>query len=238
MHHRIMTWGVAALIALCGAYLIAPATADIVTQGKIYLDADKQTYIGWDGSSITIVEDGVETVNAADLDLLDDITASAAEINVLDGVLATTAELNRAADVSTRVVNVTAATLVVAEATHEGKVVTLNAAGGIDVTMPAATGSGAKYHFIVGTATTDAYAFAMTGNDTMSGIALMEEDDVGTANSWPCAGCTSITLGGTAQATGGSVGDQVTMIDGAADKWYIHVTGTQGGTDVTPFAGP
>lgn len=155
-----------------------------------------------------------------------------------DIIAATIAEINRVADVSARVVTVTAATLDVVEALHEGKTVVLNRAGGIDATLPAATGSGAKYRFVIGASTTDAYAFAVTGNDTIFGHALFDDGDGEPANGWTANGATSVSLGGATQASGGSKGDIVEFEDIAADTWLCRVTGTQGGTEVTPFAGP
>ena len=67
-------------------------------------------------------------------------TLSTAELAVLDGITATTAEINRAADTSARIVDCTAATLTLAEATHDNKVVTFNRAAGCTVTLPASTG--------------------------------------------------------------------------------------------------
>src|SRR4051812_6007905 len=83
-------------------------------------------------------------------------------LNVVDGglkmgpkgsetaVLATAAEINRAADVSTRIVNCTASTLAVTEALHSGRVIVLDRAGGIAVTLPAAA-AGLEFNFIVKT---------------------------------------------------------------------------------------
>ena len=54
------------------------------------------------------------------------------------------------------IVNATAATLTVTKDLHSGQTVTLNRAGGVAVTLPAATGTGCVYRFVVGTTfTTD-----------------------------------------------------------------------------------
>jgi hypothetical protein len=51
-------------------------------------------------------------------------------------------------------ISVTAATLTVTAASHAGSTIVLNRAAGTTVTLPASTGSGFKYTFIVGTTVT------------------------------------------------------------------------------------
>jgi O-acetylhomoserine/O-acetylserine sulfhydrylase-like pyridoxal-dependent enzyme len=148
---------------------------------------------------------------------------------------ATFAELNRAADVSTRIVNATAATLTATIATHEGKIVTLNRAGGIAVTLPAATGSGARLRFIVGTTFTSAGTIAVVGDDTMTGLALIAQDGGDTSVVFETAADSdTITLNGT--TTGGLKGADVELIDIAADLWFVNVRSAATGTEATPFS--
>lgn len=164
-----------------------------------------------------------------------EVTASAAELNTMTGILATADEINRAADVSTRIVNVTASTLAVTVAAHDSKVVTLNRAGGIAVTLPAATGSGAKFHFVVGTTYTTAGTIKVTGNDTMIGSALVAQDAADTAVMFEAGGTDdTVTLNGT--TTGGILGDSVELIDIAADLWWVRMVASATGTEATPFS--
>lgn len=152
----------------------------------------------------------------------------------------TAAELTRVADVSARIVAVTAATLAVDLATHEGKIVTLSLAAGTNVTLPAATGGGAVYTFVIVTdsTSTDTYSFAVTGNDTIFGHAFGVDGDGEPGNAWTAAGATSAAFGGTNNASGGKKGDKIQFTDIAADTWLCEAWITQGGTEVTPFAGP
>lgn len=148
---------------------------------------------------------------------------------------ATAAEINRAADVSARIVNATAATLAITEAAHDGKVITLNRAGGIAVTLPAATGSGTKLQFIVGTTYTTAGTIKVVGDDVMTGSALLAQDAADTAVMFETAADSdTITLNGT--TTGGIKGDSVELIDIAADLWWVRVVGSATGTEATPFS--
>lgn len=163
------------------------------------------------------------------------VTASAAELNIMDGVTATAAELNRAADVSARIVNVTASTLTVAVADHEGKVVTINAAAGCDATLPAATGSGAHYRFFIGTTvTSNDVTFVTTGGDVLCGVIVQANDGGATANVYETSTATTITLNGSTK--GGIKGDQFEFIDVATDTWWMHGRVSSTGTEVTPLS--
>lgn len=152
---------------------------------------------------------------------------------------ATPAELNRVADVSGRIVSATAATLAVSEAAHDGKTIVLNRAGGVTATLPPATGSGARFRFLLGTALSAAsHIIKVTGNDVMFGniIANSTDDTPDLAQPWPTAADSdTITLDGT--TTGGlALGDFVELEDFAADKWAVHGVVTASGTEATPFS--
>lgn len=166
------------------------------------------------------------------------VTATAAELNIMDGVLATTAEINRVADVSTRVVTI-AGDLTLTELAHSDKVLLLGEVGGnaaVAVTLPAATGSGARFKFIVSVVNTSGYSIKVTGNDTMDGQILSLQDAADTVVGWETAADSdTITLNGT--TTGGvSIGDWVELIDIATDQWAVTGITTSSGTEATPFS--
>ena len=154
-----------------------------------------------------------------------------------NGVSITSAELSRAASMSTRVVNVTTTPLAVTAAAHDSKIVTLNKADGIAVTLPAATGSGVKLQFIIGTTissngTTIKVADA---TDIMTGTALMAQDSADTAVMFETAADSdTITLNGS--TTGGIKGDSVELIDIATNLWWVRVVGSATGSEATPFS--
>lgn len=150
-------------------------------------------------------------------------------------VTATAAEINRACDVSSRIVNCTAATLAVTAASHDSKTVTLNRAAGIAVTLPAATGSGIRLRFVIGTTFTSSATIAVTGDDTMTGFALLSQDAADTAVMFETAADSdTITFNGT--TTGGYKGTIVELEDVAADLWSVRVAGSATGTEATPFS--
>lgn len=152
-------------------------------------------------------------------------------------VTATATELNRVADVSGRIINGTASgTLTITEATHDGKLVLLNRAGGFHTVLPAATGSGAKLQFIVATTGTvaAAYTIAAAGNDTMFGNAVFVTDNSGTVVGFKAGGGTLITLNGS--TTAGIKGDSIELFDIAADTWWVNVRAAGTGAEATPFS--
>lgn len=161
------------------------------------------------------------TVNVGVLSIADvEITATAAQIN---------------ASVGGGVSDVTAATYTVSSA-DVGKLITLNRAAGIAVTLPAATGSGTQYKFFVGTTAAGGTGYVITaaGNDTMFGTAYVAQDGGDTLVAFEAAGSTIITLNGT--TTGGIKGNIVTLIDAALDTWSVIVTGSATSTEATPFS--
>jgi hypothetical protein len=136
---------------------------------------------------------------------------------------------------SERLVNVTAAAVTITSDTHEDLVVMLNRAAGITATLPAATGSGARYQFIVGTTFTGSGIIQVVGNDIMTGLALVAQDGGDTSVVFETAADSdTITLNGT--TTGGLKGADVTLIDIAADTWWVNVRTAATGTEATPFS--
>lgn len=150
-------------------------------------------------------------------------------------IAATGTEINRVCDASARIVNCTAATLTITEAAHDSKTVTLNRAGGIAVTLPAATGSGTRLRFIVGTTFTSSATIKVVGDDIMTGQALLAQDAGDTAVMFETAADTdTITFNGT--TTGGYKGTLVVLEDIAADLWFVDIRGSATGGEATPFS--
>jgi len=165
------------------------------------------------------------------LDNLDVVTLS---INST-AITATAAEINRAADVSARIVNTTATTLSITEASHDGKIVTINSASPIAVTLPAASGSGAKFEFIIGTVATATPHTIKVANttDVMAGVALVAATT--TILGWATTATDdTISLDGT--TTGGIVGDRIEITDVASGVFAVQMFIAETGTEATPFS--
>lgn len=155
-------------------------------------------------------------------------------------ITATPAELNRVADASGRIVTTTAASLSLTEAAHDGKTVVVNTAATFAATLPAATGSGARFKIIVGaTVTTGSFTVSVAdATDTMDGNAFFKTDNATNAANVIGFAATAdddtITMNGSTK--GGIIGDIIELEDIATNIWSVRITGTATGTEVTPFS--
>ncbi len=177
------------------------------------------------------------TATTAELNIMDGVTADKGEINTLTGILATRTELDRVADVSTRLVNLAAATLGLTVALHDGKIVTVNKADGSTITLPASSGSGAIFKIFVGTTISSVGLVIEVANatDVMEGTIIADEDGGVTATIWPTvAASDTMTLNGTTK--GGILGDMIEIIDIAAGFWFIRGRIKTTGAEATPFS--
>jgi len=172
----------------------------------------------------------VDEINTAKLS----IGSTGAEVEIT----ATPAEIIRVADVSTRIVTLVATGNIVL-ATHEGKTLLMGEVGGnaeAAFTLPAATGSGATYTFVVSVVNTSNYIIQVTTTDIMQGSIITKDADAGGAQAWPTAADSdTITLNGT--TTGGvSIGDTIKLIDILSGTWAVSGQVTQSGVEATMFS--
>lgn len=153
---------------------------------------------------------------------------------------ATPAEINAVCDASGRVVSATTSTLTVTEALHGGKTIVMDRSGGIAITLPAATASGMRLRFVVGSVSTTGYVISsVVGTDLMEGIiigASTTDSATDAARTW-LSGATddTVTLNGTTKG-GAAVGDWVELEDLTATGWYVRGMITQSGSEATPFS--
>jgi hypothetical protein len=122
-----------------------------------------------------------------------------------------------------------------------GKTVLLDTAAGTTITLPAASGSGVRFRFIVSAiATSNSHKIQVANSsDTMTGMIATVSDDAGfplkgyTADA--TAGADTITLNRT--TTGSTVkGEWVEAIDYATNKWWVMGVTASTGTEATPFS--
>lgn len=115
--------------------------------------------------------------------------------------------------------------------------IVINAAAGLTLTLPAATGSGVKFSIFVGTTVTSNNAIIRVANssDIMAGVLLGAADGGDTVNGWETAvDSDTITLNGSTK--GGIKGDYFELRDIATNLWRVDGTISQTGTEVTPFS--
>jgi hypothetical protein len=140
------------------------------------------------------------------------------------------------------VVTLTADTTIT-NAAHAGRILLMGEVGGdasATFTLPAATGTGAEFKFIVSVVNTSNYVIQVTGDDTIDGSVVVTNDTTagGTASliSWPTvAASDTITLNAT--TTGGvQIGDYILLTDIATDQYTVSGLLNASGTEATPFS--
>lgn len=131
-------------------------------------------------------------------------------------------------------VNATASTLTITADLHSGKLITLNRAAGIAVTLPAASGTGDCYEFYVGTTVTSNSTTIKVANssDIMVGHVFQFADAGATMNGYETASTDdTITLDGSTK--GGIKGDYFRLVDVAANNWMLEGRVTSTGTEAS-----
>jgi len=177
---------------------------------------------------------------------LTDLTVDTVDVTTLSvgsvAVTATAAELNAAADISAgAAVAALGDTLTVTAALHAGKVIAFGKTDGTEVTLPAATGTGNVYTFVIAVAATSSANMIKVANvtDVMNGSLNIQADDDadGTLKCWMAEVDDDTMSFAGAATTGGIVGGRITCIDYAAGFWSCTAfTISSGGSEATPFS--
>lgn len=123
-------------------------------------------------------------------------------------------------------------------ATHaNGPLLKFAVAAGATVTLPAASGSGDRYRFLVETTVTSNNDIIQVANatDVMTGVVISANDTDASTSGWETASTSdTITLNGSTK--GGIKGDYIELEDAASGLWRVlgHTSST--GTEATPFS--
>lgn len=166
-------------------------------------------------------------------------TATAAEITaVVAGNAATAAEITRSADISARIVTTTATALSLTVTQHAERVVLINTDSTVDNTfsLPAATGSGAKFTIINNFPQTQGtIVVAANGTDIMKGVAIVADTTAETSGGFlTTASSDKYTFDRT--TTGGLGSDEVECYDIAANTWRVRVLAAGSGSLASGFS--
>lgn len=143
---------------------------------------------------------------------------------------------------SNRPVIVTATTLTLNRNVHDNKVILLTSTTGCAVSLPPASGTGAKFEVVLGAQlASGSVAVAANGTDTFAGYAIQEDSGDTTAADatiFPTINGTTDTWTTAATGGGGEIGDHIVCIDVASGKWLVRGWG-QAVLDstVSPFSG-
>ena len=133
------------------------------------------------------------------------------------------------------------ATDAVTIAEHAGRTLLLGEVGGnaaLTLTLPAATGTGAVYKFIVSVTNTSNYKIQVAdATDTIDGIMLYLDEDGTAITGFPTVGASdTITLNG--GTSGGIIGDYLELIDIATNQYHVRgvMRVAAGANPATPFS--
>jgi len=178
-----------------------------------------------------------------DMFVEDGMTVTSGGLTVTAGGLTVTAGTTDLSGSFIRDVVTLTADTTITNAAHAGRILLMGEVGGdasATFTLPAATGTGAEFKFIVSVVNTSNYVIQVTGDDTIDGSVVVTNDstDGGTASliSWPTvAASDTITLNGT--TTGGvNIGDYILLTDIATDQYSVSGLLNASGTEATPFS--
>lgn len=135
------------------------------------------------------------------------------------------------------VVSTTATTITVTAATHGNRTLLINSAAPAVATLPAATGSGTKYRFVIGVAATATETTIKVANatDVMRGYVFAVTTSSDNAEAFKTSATSdAIELNGTTK--GGLPGDVFELVDVATGIWSVLGFTAPTGSEVTPFA--
>jgi predicted regulator of Ras-like GTPase activity (Roadblock/LC7/MglB family) len=150
---------------------------------------------------------------------------------------ATAAEINSVADSSARMV-AAGGTLAMSQTTHDGKIICLDTAAGSIVTLPASTGGGAVYRFLVTvTATSNSHIIKVANaTDEFRGFVYQDADTATAPNCWWAAdNDDTITLN---RSTTGlaAQGEYFEIVDAVLNHYFVRGYSQASGTEATPFS--
>ena len=201
------------------------------------------------GRVVTVINAGANTLALFPYGTTDTIDAIAAQtaysippLNVItftcgtNGVWYSDAPVGQVFPMQAPLVAGATKTLTVA---NNNQTVLLGTAAGSVVTLPAATGSGVKFHFVVSTTTTSGAhkILAASSSDFLNGLAIGE--NAGTCKAFASAAATNHSIQmpftGT-QPSGGFIGDYFDFQDIAANLWQVNGMYQAGTTPTTPFS--
>jgi len=136
-----------------------------------------------------------------------------------------------------KLVRVSASAVTLTAADHAGRIVVLDRAAGVTVTLPASVGNGDVYTIVVGTTVTSNNDIVKVANtsDSFVGRALACADGGSSVNGWEVvSGDDTITLNGGTK--GGYAGDTIQIMDIGGNLFVVNAFLNQTAAEATPFS--
>ena len=219
------------LSATSGAITLAPAAGSNVTIGGT------NTNLTGTEANFTLMEATTVRANALQNDTSDGDLAISTQGT---GVVSVASQLTLTGSFLPAI-HTFVATDAVTITEHAGRTLLLGEVGGnaaLTLTLPAATGTGAVYKFIVSVTNTSNYKIQVAdATDTIDGIMMYLDEDGTAVSAFPTvAASDTITLNGGTQ--GGIVGDYLELIDIATNQYHVRgvMRVAAGANPATPFS--
>ena len=221
--------------------IVIPTSVGILMAGteKIESDGTDLTFTVGAGGDINIGTDiGLTFGNDGEKiegDGTDLTIASSGDLNITNtGTMVISGSVKRALVTIAATDNIT-------QIEHAGRVNLLGEVGGnalVTLTLPAATGSGLEYKFIVSVVNTSSYKIQVAdATDTIDGSVNILDADANAQTAFvTAADSDTVTLNGTTSG-GGSIGDTITLTDIATNQYAIEgqLVCAAGSNPATPF---
>jgi hypothetical protein len=160
--------------------------------------------------------------------------SAAARSAISRGDLTTLERYLREGGAASDMISVTSSTLTVNRTDHSGRVLALNRAGGITITLPAATGTLDVYTFLVQTTFTGNGIIKVASSADFIDGTLSVAGATGSAFGTTAATSDTITMSGS--TTGGLAGSRIVLTDMATNHWMVMGGLVSTGTAATPFS--
>ena len=219
------------LSATSGAITLAPAAGSNVTIGGT------NTNLTGTEANFTLMEATTVRANALQNDTSDGDLAISTQGT---GVVSVASQLTLTGSFLPAI-HTFVATDAVTITEHAGRTLLLGEVGGnaaLTLTLPAATGTGAVYKFIISVTNTSNYKIQVAdATDTIDGIMMYLDEDGTAVSAFPTvAASDTITLNGGTQ--GGIVGDYLELIDIATNQYHVRgvMRVAAGANPATPFS--
>ncbi len=215
------------------------------TNGGITLTPDGTGSITLGGQTVGVTNE----LNAVDIEVSGVLRSNTIQSDTSDSDISISSQGTGAVAISSQLtltgsflpaIHTFVATDSVTIAEHAGRTLLLGEVGGnaaVTLTLPAATGTGAVYKFIVSVTNTSNYKIQVAdATDTIDGIMLYLDEDGTAVSAFPTvAASDTITLNG--GTTGGIVGDYLELIDIATNQYHVRgvMRVAAGANPATPF---
>ena len=221
------------------AAALRPQDVSLSNANAIFVDSDDNQLKFTTGASGTTTVDVVTESQTQTLTnkTFTSPTVNSPVVNSGAAVAATGPEIDNVADVSARMV-AGGATLAMVAATHSGRIIALDTLAGSVVTLPASSGGGAVYEFLVTvTATSNSHIIQVANaTDEFRGFVVQDASEATAPNIfWAADNDDTITLNRTTTGLAAQ-GEYFRVVDAVSGVFFVTGYSQASGIEATPFS--